>query len=208
VGAIKGSISYALFEVDGSLGDRPEGRILERLHEYRFQELTAAHEEDSRSGWCVMTDMLDTVFTNENVFRNEYICFGLRTDRWSLPGALLKARIAREEEAVRERTGRTRLYKSEREAVRDAQSRLLKAQLVPSAASIDVVWNTQKKQLRIWTLSPARLDLFDELFVPTFGAEFGVRLVRRRPYTAAMAAGLSAEQIARIDTLNRFIYNV
>jgi hypothetical protein len=208
LGAIKGSISYALFEVEGAPVKDFEVRTIERLQEYRFQPLTPEHEEDARAGWCVMHDMLDTDFDKEKVVRGEYVCFGLRTDRWSLPSALLKALIAREEDVVKEKTGRQRLFKSERETIREAQTRALKHQLIPTPNSVDVVWNTRTQQLRIWTLSPAKLDTFNELFVPTFGSEFELRLVRRRPYSAAVAAGLSVEQLGAFDTLNRFEYHV
>lgn len=197
MGASKGSISYLLYHVDGEPGDGFEAEALERIHEFRIQELRPDSDVDSLTGWCVLDDMLDTEFTRDKVFRGEYLTLGLRVDRWSLPGALLKARIRRAEDELKARTSRQRLSKSDREQVRNAVSLELKKQLVPSANVIDLVWNLRKRQLRFWTQSAARNEHFVELFESTFG----IRLYATHPYIAAVNCGLTPEETAALDSV-------
>lgn len=198
MGALKGSISYTLYHVEGEPGPGFETEALERIHEFRIQDLHPVSDADSHHGWCVLDDMLDVEFTRDKIFRGEYLCLGMRVDRWSLPGALLKARLRRAEDEVKLKTGRQRLFKSERETLRNQMVLELKQQLVPTANAFDMVWNIQKRQLRFWTQSGGRLELFLELFESTFG----LRLYPTHPYIAALHVGLTNDEVVALDDLS------
>jgi hypothetical protein len=61
-----------------------------------------------------------------------------------------------------------------------------------------MVWNIQKRQLRFWTQSGGRLELFLELFESTFG----LRLYPTHPYIAALHLGLNNDEILALDDLS------
>lgn len=199
MGALKGSISYTLYHVDGELPQNFTEQFLERIQEFSFRELKPESEDDTSHGWCVLGDMLDIEFDASKVFRNEYLGLGLRVDKWALPGALLKALIERKGKEVMEQKGKTRLLRSEKEAIRETVTRGMKEMMLPSAAMVDMVWNLEEKQVRFWTQSGGRCELFMELFESTFG----VRLVPTNPYVAAINCGLSDAEVGALSDVEQ-----
>jgi recombination associated protein RdgC len=199
VGAVRGSISYTLYYVQGELPAGFQEEFLQRICEFVFTELTPQSDADTQHGWCVLDRMLDLDFTREKIFRGSYLSLGLRVDRWSLPGALLKARMEAESEKWLADKGRTRLLRSEKDAIRDMVVRELKQQLIPSASMVDMVWNLDEGQVRFWSQTSARLELFEELFESTFG----VRLVQANAWSVAMNSGLDANTLAGLDSIEQ-----
>lgn len=194
MGAFKGSISCALYHVDGEPESGFRDDFMERIHEFRFVDLTPDDEDDLRWGWCCAQDMLDTDFTKAKVFQNEYLCLGLRVDRWSLPGALLKARIARREDQKKQEFQKAKLLRSEKEAIREFVSREMKQQMLPAATMVDMVWNIDRREVRFWSQSTGRREQFEELFESTFQ----LRLVHSNPYVAALHCDLSDDLVGRL----------
>jgi len=199
VGALKGSISYSLFFVDGEPPKGFSDSFMERIQEFRFQELTAENEEDFTWGWTAVGDMLDVDFTKSKVYRNEYLCLGMRVDKWSLPGALLKARIQQRGEAHMREFEKTKLLRSEKEQIRETVTREMKGQTLPSASLVDMVWNLEQGRVRFWTQSSTRVELFTELFESTFE----LRLVPTGPYVASLHVGLSDTEIGKIPDIEQ-----
>lgn len=186
VGARKGTITYSLFYVRDELPADYQATFLERIDEFRFDELKPDSEEDIRYGWTVLDDMLSTDFSRENVYFGEYLCLGMRTDRWALPAALLKAHAARREREVMEAQGKAKLFKSERVALREEVTRQLKQRMLPSAGVVDMVWSLERKEVRFWSQSARAVENFESLFESTFG----LRLVHDNPYVAALNSGI------------------
>jgi hypothetical protein len=193
LGASRGSISYTLYRVEGDFGARAGVAewCIEKLNEFAFRELTPDSEDDTTWGWVVMDDLLNNVFDYQNALRGTYICGQLRVDRWALPAALLKARIAKAEEALKAERQRTKLNRSEKEVVRAVVVREMKTQMLPAAAAVDFVFNLDDGTVRSWTQSNARNELFQELFESTFE----LRMYRTTPWVAARHTGLNHEQL-------------
>lgn len=194
MGARKGTITTSLFHVDGDVPRDYRDGYLEQIEEFRFQPLTPEAEEDLRHGWTTFDDMLSTDFTRENVFFEDYICLGMRTDRWAIPGALLKAHIARRTSEVLVEQGKARLFKSEKMAIREDITRQLKQRTLPAAGVVDVVWNVERKELRFWSQSSRAIENFESLFESTFG----LRLIPDNPYVAALNCGLADALVGRL----------
>lgn len=199
MGALKGSISYSLFFVDGEIPKGFSDSFMERIEEFRFQELSAESEDDFTTGWTVVGDMLDLDFTKTKVFRNEYLCLSLRVDKWSLPGALLKARIQQRGEDHMREFEKAKLLRSEKEQIREAVTREMKGQTLPSASLVDMVWNLEKGHVRFWTQSSTRVELFTELFESTFE----LRLVPTGPYVATLHVGLDDKQVGKLADIEQ-----
>lgn len=187
VGARKGTISYSLFHIDGELPDGYQDLFLERIQEFRFTELTPESEEDLVHGWTVLDDLLSTEFDKHNIYLGEYLVLSMRTDRWSLPGALLKAFVEKRTQEVMKEQNKSKLFRSEKMAIREDVTRKLKTMTLPSAGAVDMVWNLERKEVRFWSQSTRALELFEALFESTFD----LRLVPDNPYIAAVNCGLS-----------------
>lgn len=199
MGARKGSISYTLYHVDGDLPAQHRAEFLERLNEFRFTPLTPEAEEDLTHGWVVLDDMLSVDFTPENTFLGDYLAVSMRTDRWAIPGALLKAHIEARTREVLAESGKARLYKSEKLAIREEVTRLLKRKTLPAANAIDMVWALDRKEVRFWSQSNRALEFFEALFESTFG----VRLVHDNAYVAALHCGLADELIGALGDVEQ-----
>ncbi|MFT6397893.1 MAG: DNA recombination-dependent growth factor C [Bradymonadia bacterium] len=187
MGARKGSISYSLFHVDGEMPSDFRETFLEQIQEFAFRELTPEAEEDVSHGWSVMDDLLSVEFSKDNVFIGEYLCLGMRNDRWALPGALLKAHVERRIDEVKREHDKTKLFRSEKVAIREEVTRQLKHRTLPAAAVVDMVWTVDRREVRFWSQSNRSLELFESLFESTFG----LRLVPNNAYIAALNCGLS-----------------
>lgn len=199
MGALKGSISYSLFFVDGEPPKGFSDSYMERIQEFRFQELTAEIEEDFTWGWTALGDMLDLDFNKTKVFRNEYLCLSMRMDKWSLPGALLKAKIQERGEAHMREFEKAKLLRSEKEQIRETVTREMKGMTLPSASLVDMVWNLEKGHVRFWTQSSTRVELFTELFESTFE----LRLVPTGPYVASLHVGLTDKETGMLADMEQ-----
>lgn len=191
MGVLTGSISYTLYHVEGDIPERSREEFLERIVEFQFQPLLPDAEDDMTMGWVRVDDMLRWDFTNENVYRDQYLLLSMRTDRWSLPGALLRATLAQRLETFAAEKGRTRLSKLERDVIREEIRREFKNQMLPSAGSVDMAWDLDNGLLRFWSQSGRAKEQFQELFESTFN----VRLHENGPYMAARALPLTEDQL-------------
>jgi DNA recombination-dependent growth factor C len=185
MGARSGSISYQLYHIEGA-APASTAAALERIQEFAFQPLTPDAEDDFSYGWCVFEDLLSTEFTADNTMRGEYLCLSMRLDQWRLPGALFKARVEKKGREVLERNGKTKLFRSEKEQIRETVSRELKTMTLPAASVTDLVWSVDGGVVRFWSQSARMLELFESLFESTFE----VRLRPSNPYVEAVEAGL------------------
>lgn len=202
MGALTGTVSYTLFHVDGEIPDDWRELWMERIVEFSFQPLRPELEEDSSVGWCVMGDLLNTDFNDANVLRGEYLCLGMRRDAWSLPPALLKAHIAERSEQHLQEHGLMRLSRLQRDQISEAVIQELKKQALPSANSVDMVWNLDSNVLRFWSQSGSTLERFYDLFESTFN----LRLVPSSAYVAAINLGLSEELIGELSMVEQELF--
>lgn len=197
MGVLAGSITYTLFHVDGEMPERFRDEFLERIVEFTFQPLLPEAEDDVTTGWVRVDDMLRWDFDTDSVFRGNYLLLSMRTDRWSLPGALLRATVAQRTETFAAEKGRVRLSKLEKDTIRESIRREFKDHMLPSANAIDMAWDLEKNQLRLWSQSGRVKETFAELFESTFG----MRLHENGPYLAARAGSLTEEQIKALATI-------
>jgi hypothetical protein len=141
-------------------------------------------------GWASIEDPFDTDLDHEKVFYNEYVCLGLRLDRWVVPGPLLKAHLRDAEQALLAKRGLERLGRQAKADLKTMVVRKLRRQLVPSLKSYDVVWNLRTNVLHLYSQAERISTLLDDLFKRTFK----VNLVPDSPGTAAERIGLDAKE--------------
>ncbi len=197
MGARAGSISYQLYHVDGAAPDT--ATALERIAEFAFRPLAPDAEDDFSYGWCVFEDLLSIDVTKDNAVRGEYLCLSMRLDQWRLPAALFKARIAKKSKEVLDKSGKQKLFRSEKEQIRETVSRELKGMTLPSASMVDLVWSLETGVVRFWSQSSRMLELFESLFESTFE----VRLVPSNPYVEAIEAKLPDELVGALAAVEQ-----
>jgi len=155
-------------------------------------------EDDlERSGWCRIGEPFELDLGYEDVFYNEFINLGFRTDRWVIPGPMLRSKMREAEAAYLTKKGRERMSRKERAELKELVSRRLRRQLSPAMRMSDLSWSLGDGIVRFFTHSPKTAGTMSELFHRTFG----LKLVPESPYTLAARLGLSKAQESGWQTL-------
>jgi hypothetical protein len=186
--ALRGSLSYSRFFVVGEVPGDLAGASMKRVRAAASQPLVPDEDANERHGWCSLEDPMDTDLGHEKVFFNEYVCLGLRIDRWVVPKPLLNAHLREAEAALLEKKGLESLGKKARADLKLFVLKRLRRQLLPSTKTVDFVWNVQSGVARFFSQSPRIHLLVQELFEKTFR----LKLVPESPGTAAERRGLDA----------------
>lgn len=198
MGALKGSISYTKYYVDGELPHDFKVMFVERVQQFAFLPLTAEDEDEERTGWCSVEHPFDLDLDEHKVLFNEYLNLGLRTDKWRLPGALVKAHTTEAERAYLEEHKKQKISKREKEDIKAVVEQKLKQQLLPTMKVVDVSWNLHRGELRFWTQSAKACEQFEEFFEQTFG----MPLVLEAAYTSALECELDDAQLSWLEQID------
>jgi hypothetical protein len=197
LGALRGSLTYSRFFVVGDLPDDLAGASMKRIRAGASQPLNPDEDVSERHGWCAIEDPMDTDLGHEKVFFNEYLCLGLRIDRWVVPKPLLNAHLRDAEEQLLQKKGLERLGKKAKADLKLFVLKRLRRQLMPVIKSVDFVWNVNTGVARFFSQSARIHLLVQELFEKTFR----LRLVPESPGTAAFRKALGQKAEARFDAL-------
>jgi hypothetical protein len=190
LGALRGTLTYSRFFVVGDLPADLAGSSMKRIRASASTPLDPDEDVSERHGWCSFEDVMDTELDHDKVFFNEYLCLGLRFDRWVVPKPMLNAHLRDAEATLLEKKGLDKLGKKAKADLKLFVLKKLRRQLMPTTKSIDLVWNTQSGVARFFSQSERMHLLVQELFEKTFKA----RLVPESPGTAAERRGLDARQ--------------
>ena len=185
--ALKGSLTYARFFVEGELPKDFRERFMRAIRLRAMQPLEADDDASERSGWCAIGEPFDVDLHYEGVFYNNFINLGFRTDRWVIPGSLLRTRVREAESAYLIKRGRERLSRREKTEIKELVSRKLRKQFVPSTRAVDLSWSLEDGVVRFFSQSARPTAVMLELFTKTFGP----KLVPEAPYTLATRLGWS-----------------
>jgi recombination associated protein RdgC len=195
--ALKGSLTYARFFVEGDLPDDFRARFMRAIRLRVMQPLDPEQEASERCGWCAIGEAFDLELNHDKVFYNDYLNLGFRTDRWAIPAPLLHTRVPEAEAAYREKKGRERLSKRERTEIKELVARRLRKQSVPATRAVDLSWSLGDGVVRFFSQSARPTATMTELFAKTFA----LKLVPEAPYTLAARLGLSKAQEKLWETL-------
>jgi hypothetical protein len=185
--ALKGSLTYARFFVEGEPPKDFRERFMRAIRLRAMQPLQADDDAAERSGWCAIGEPFDVDLHYEGVFYNNFVNLGFRTDRWVIPGSLLRTRVREAESAYLLKRGRERLSRREKAEIKELVARKLRKQFVPSTRALDLSWSLEDGVVRFFSQSARPTATMLELFTKTFG----LKLVPEAPYTLASRLGLS-----------------
>ena len=188
--ALRGSLTYARFFVDGDVPDDFREKYMRAVRLRAMKPLEPDDEELERSGWCKLAEPFELELHYNDVFCNEYVTLGFRTDKWQIPGPMLKARVREAEAAYLEKKGREKLGRKERSELKETVARKLRRETAPATRMIDLVWSMNEGIVRFFSHAEKPAGNMIELFHKTFG----LRLVPESPYTLASRLGLAKAQ--------------
>lgn len=188
--ALRGSLTYSRFFVEGEVPDDAHDKFLKAIRKNVLQPLVPEEDTPERTGWCRMAEPFELDLSYEDVFWNEYLNLGVRTDRWAIPGPLLKSKVREAEQELLKQKGRDRLSRHEKKELKEMTAKQLRRQIAPSTRAVDLSWSMNEGIVRFFSQSDKRAAFMIDLFEKTFR----LKLVAESPYTLATRLGLSKSQ--------------
>jgi hypothetical protein len=185
--ALRGSLTYARYYVDGDVPSDYAARYGKAIRLRAMKPLDPDEEALERSGWCRIGDPMEVELGHGDVFLNDFINLGFRTDRWAIPGPMLRAKLREAETAYLGKVGRERLTRKERAELKEVAAKKIRRQITPATRAADLSWAIGLGLVRFFSASPKQGVLMEGLFAKTFG----LRLVPEGPYTLAARLGMS-----------------
>ncbi len=167
MGVSKGTLTFTKYRVEGPLPDNFPDFIDKQIKLFAFRDLTAAEKEKSM-GWTSFDNILDTDFEYANYSIADYIVASLRIDRRSVPPALLKLRVLEAEKEFREEKHLKKLFKGQREDIRETVKSGLLHRAHPVPAFYEMCWSVSGEWLIFGSLSEKVNDDFKEFFKRSF----------------------------------------
>lgn len=185
--ALRGSLTYVRFYVEGDAPDDFRERFMRGIRHRAMRPLEPEDEDLERSGWCKIGEPFTVELAYDDVFFTTFVNLGFRTDRWAIPGPMLKRHTKEAEAAYLEKKGRERLSKKEKTELKLLVSKKLRRQMSPSTRFVDFSWSIDEGIVRFFSHATKPAGAMMELFTKTFG----LKLVPESPYTLAARLGLS-----------------
>lgn len=188
--ALRGSLTYSRFFVDGDVPEDFREKYMRAIRLRIMKPLEADDDDLERSGWSKLAEPFELELKYDDVFYNEFIVLGLRTDRFQIPNPVLKARVREAEAAYLQKKGREKLSRKEKAELKESVARKLRKQSAPTTRTVDVAWALNEGVVRFFSHAEKAAGIMTELFHKTFG----LRLVPESPYTLAERIGMTKAQ--------------
>ncbi|HOO00503.1 MAG TPA: recombination-associated protein RdgC [Syntrophales bacterium] len=170
MGFLKGTATFSRFRLPSGGADLDEGEFERRLKAFSFRDFFPL-EAEHNMGWTSLEDVLDSSFRRHPPTVGPFRLFCLRKDRRAVPAALLKLRCLEAERRFLSERGVKRLYRNQRDTIREEVRRDLteKAEAVPTFT--DVCWSLRDGIVYFGSLSPREMQDFVDMFRRTFDLE-------------------------------------
>lgn len=188
--ALRGSLTYSRFFVEGDLPDDFRERFMRSIRLRAMKPLEPDDDDLERTGWCRVGEPFELELGYEDVFYNSFVNLGVRTDRWAIPGSMMRNRLREAERAYLEKKGREKLSRREKSELKLLVARKLRRQVSAQTRLVDLSWSLEDGIVRFFSHAPKAAGRMTELFTKTFG----LKLIPESPYTLAARIGLSKSE--------------
>ena len=140
MGLLKGSVTFSRYRIVGALPDHFPEFFNERIRRYVFQTVWRTTDEKA-AGWTSVENGLDTDFPYASYAQGRYMLFSLRIDRKSVAPSLLRLRILEAERKQLSESGQKKLYREQREAIRESVRLELLGKTLPVPSFHEICWS-------------------------------------------------------------------
>ena len=169
MGLLNARLTARRYRVAGELQEGFREIYRDRLGKFAFQEPPNI-DKAQIEGWTLIQDVTESSFDDFNQwFIDDWILFGLRTDKRVLPAKIFRATVEREVRAWAKEQEVSRVPASVRAEIRDTLERAWLARVMPRTQHHEISWNIQTNRLYISTHSDAACDSIRKRFYRTFG---------------------------------------
>jgi len=186
---LSGAIRFRRYEVNGTPPADLRNVYEMRLRHHAFAGFGEAEGVDEVVGWVASDDWFDTDLYPDRWLIDNLIVLTLRTDVRKIPSLILRHECAKAEAERKQRDGRERLSRHEREEIKELVTRRLASQTLPAIRGSDVVWDLTKGEVLFFGTGEKANESFRILFEKTFE----VKLRPLFPYALAVRGRTPAE---------------
>ncbi len=187
MGLLSVSVSATRYHVLGRLENPVLELIADGLRKNTLREIDNDVSEKA-VGWTSYENSFKPDFEGSSFAVGEHLIFSLRIDKKQIPSKVVKKLFTRETEKRLAETGRERLSRSEKQAIREQIIRDLSLRVPATPSVYDLVWHYENASLCFFSNQKAANEELETLFAKSFG----LTLIRLFPYTAAdLVSGLS-----------------
>ncbi|HYP88031.1 MAG TPA: hypothetical protein VEQ59_07750 [Polyangiaceae bacterium] len=195
MGVSRGALTFTRLFVQGKPPKDLRKRYLDAVRLRKFTPLAPEDEASEAVGWCVIERPFDLDFQADQIFYDRFVQLGFRVDKWRLPGAMVRAQVADEQQRMLSRAGREKLTRAEKEDIKLRVIGRLRKKILPTSRAFDMLWDLDAGTVLLFTHAARTTEEFQALFQTTFGLELQID----SPYAAAGRAGLSATMQKAFD---------
>ncbi|MDY6863572.1 MAG: recombination-associated protein RdgC [Thermodesulfobacteriota bacterium] len=181
MGIYSGTVSFTRYFVEGDSPEPFNDLLLNKLREFAFKEIIEESEIEKSMGWVSVNNMFDTDFSDLNFKKGPFISFTLRVDTRTISPQILNAYLLKEELEYKKETQKERIYKKERDMLKDKVVVKLLKKIPVQPHLYDLCWALDKNILYLFSTSPKICDEFRDFFRKSFS----LRLIPISPYTTA-----------------------
>jgi hypothetical protein len=167
MGLRKGTVSFSRYRPIGALPDHFPDFFDERIRKNAFQALWRTAEEKA-AGWTGLEDPLDTDFPYASYAQGRYLFFSLRIDRKAVAPSLLRLRVTEAERGKLKETGQKKLYREQRDAIREAVRLELLGKTMPVPSFFEICWSINEGTLIFCSLSDKAAEELQAIFRDSF----------------------------------------
>lgn len=168
MGLLIGRASFTMLETIGDAAAPGNEGFLEKIRAYAFRDIFPENSQEN-VGWTSIQDALEFFYFDNIVDDARFSLFALRIDRRKIPAAIMKMRCQEAEKEFLRSNGIKRLYKDQREAIRESVRAELETSIPPVPKVFEVIWDKERHIVYFSSLSSPIIDDFSELFFKTFG---------------------------------------
>ncbi len=168
MGFLKGTVTFSRYRVAGPMAEDFNDFFDERIRRFAFQDSWRVADEKA-AGWISIENCLDTDFPYAAYAQGKYMLFSLRIDRKSIPPSLFRIRVMEAEQRHLAENGQKKLYREQREAIRDSVRIELLSKTMPVPSFYEICWSVTDRTLFFSTLSDKMGGELQEMFRDCFG---------------------------------------
>lgn len=191
MGALNGSLSYLRFLIDGGLGDNVT-QVEKSLQSRRFVPLSPSGDVTDAAGWVPT----EAPFDDERKLTRDLFLFGdlvvvtYREDKWAIPRPLLKRETQKRIEKIikEEKKDPDDIGKAFVKAVEAAVLVEMKQKTIPRSKLVDVVWDTARKEARVFGRGSLATERVASLMERTFQVRVDVGSYAARAFSLDLGA--------------------
>jgi recombination associated protein RdgC len=189
-----GGIRFRRYEVSGKLPADLRNAFEGRIRAQAFSPFAPNDPRDEAVGWVAADDWFDTDLYPDRWLYGNMITLSIRTDVRRVPSLILKHECKKTQAEWKERLGRERLTRAEREDIKSINTKRLAEGVLPSIRGVDMFWDLERAEILFFSSGEKANDAFVTIFEKTFE----LSLMPIFPYSLAIRA-LGEDRAAAAD---------